>query len=162
MAITPPKMTSVMTKNAAVIARARNTPPAMVLVAVAPAQAMESGGRGHQTGRDGGEQQRQEIGVLLHVGNAAEKRAEGCCQQESKQHLDAGQHHAKFVEKLYPLLVKFFFVPLLARSPLFPSPPRSRLPNVTRCSGSLSNCGCDAVWAKTEARFPHERTFSRG
>src|SRR5680860_1023651 len=30
MATTPPKMTSVMTKNAAVIARARNTPPAMV------------------------------------------------------------------------------------------------------------------------------------
>jgi hypothetical protein len=38
----------------------------------------------------------------------------------SKQHLDAGQHDAKFVEKLYPLLVEFFFAPYWHVSPLFP------------------------------------------
>src|SRR5690349_7137809 len=56
-------------------------------------------------------QEREEIRVLLEVGDRVEALTEGHCEQEGEEHLNARQRNAELVQELDELAVEVFLVP---------------------------------------------------
>jgi diketogulonate reductase-like aldo/keto reductase len=59
-----------------------------------------SGGRDQQDGGAPGGEQRREVSQTLELGELGEAGRQRSCQQERKEHLDAGLHYAHFLQQL--------------------------------------------------------------